>query len=193
MMMNGPSTNPKATVSQKLSVRQIAAIGIMAAATAILAPFSIPIGPVPLSLTNLAIYFALYILGAKDGTLSYLVYLLIGLIGVPVFSGFTSGPEKLFGPTGGYLIGFIPMALFAGLVIDKFIAKPLICLAGMAAGTIICYGLGTAWLAYQASMDWKAALFAGVIPFIPGDLVKMILAMLIGPKIRSQLIRANLR
>ena len=63
----------------------------------------------------------------------------------------------------------------------------------MAAGTIICYGLGTAWLAYQASMDWKAALFAGVIPFIPGDLVKMILAMLIGPKIRSQLIRANLR
>lgn len=105
MMMNGPSTNPKATVSQKLSVRQIAAIGIMAAATAILAPFSIPIGPVPISLTNLAIYFALYILGAKDGTLSYLVYLLIGLIGVPVFSGFTSGPEKLFGPTGGYLIG----------------------------------------------------------------------------------------
>ncbi len=192
--MQEPTIRPKATASAKqgISVRQIAAIGIMAAVTCILAPFSIPIGPVPISLTNLAIYFALYILGVKDGTLSYLVYLLIGLIGIPVFSGFTSGPEKLFGPTGGYLIGFIPMALLAGIIIDKFISSRLACLAGMVFGTIICYALGTAWLAYQASMGWKAALFAGVIPFIPGDLAKMALAMLIGPQIRSQLVRANL-
>ncbi len=193
--MNEPTMQPKASLSSKqgLSVRQIATIGIMSAVTCILAPFSVPIGPVPISLTNLAIYFALYILGMKDGTISYLVYLLIGLVGVPVFSGFTSGPEKLFGPTGGYLIGFIPMALLAGFIIDKFTSKRILCLAGMVAGTIICYGLGTAWLAYQAGLSLKAALFAGVIPFIPGDLAKIALALLIGPKIRAQLIRANLR
>lgn len=193
--MNEPTMQPNANLSPKqgLSVRQIATIGIMSAVTCILAPFSVPIGPVPISLTNLAIYFALYILGMKDGTISYLIYLLIGFIGVPVFSGFTSGPEKLFGPTGGYLIGFIPMALLAGFMIDKFTSRYILCLAGMVVGTIICYGLGTAWLAYQAGLSLKAALFAGVIPFIPGDLAKMALAMLIGPKIRAQLIRANLR
>ena len=177
--MNEPTMQPKASLSSKqgLSVRQIATIGIMSAVTCILAPFSVPIGPVPISLTNLAIYFALYILGMKDGTISYLVYLLIGLVGVPVFSGFTSGPEKLFGPTGGYLIGFIPMALLAGFIIDKFTSKRILCLAGMVAGTIICYGLGTAWLAYQAGLSLKAALFAGVIPFIPGDLAKIALAL----------------
>ena len=195
MIMNEPTMQPNKTVSPRhgFSVHQIAAIGIMSAVTCILAPFSIPIGPVPISLTNLAIYFALYILGMKEGTISYLIYLLIGLIGIPVFSGFTSGPEKLFGPTGGYLIGFIPLAVIAGIIIDRFTSKRFLCLAGMVAGTIFCYAMGTAWLAYQAGMDWKAALWAGVIPFIPGDLIKMLLAIMIGPKIQAQLIRANLR
>ena len=167
------------TTSDKrgLTVRQLAVIGLMTAVTCILAPFSLPIGPVPISLTNLVIYFSLYVLGMKKGTISYLIYLLIGFIGVPVFSGFTSGPEKLFGPTGGYLIGFLPMALIAGFLIDRFISSKIICFLGMA---------------YQAHLDWKAALFAGVIPFIPGDLIKILLAMLIGPQIRTQLIRAEL-
>ena len=125
--------------------------------------------------------------------------LLMGLIGLPVFSGFTSGPQKLLGPTGGYLIGFIPMVILSGLVIDHAnetkgkVRSQVICFAGMIFGTIICYILGTAWLAYQANMDWKAALFAGVIPFIPGDLAKMAIAALVGPKIRRQLIQAGLR
>ncbi|MGN0465545.1 MAG: biotin transporter BioY [Lachnospiraceae bacterium] len=175
-----------------LSVKQIASIGVMAAAICLLAPMSIPIGPVPISLTNLVIYFSLYILGMKKGTLSYLIYLLIGMVGLPVFSGFTSGPGKLFGPTGGYLIGFIPMAILAGIVIDKYTDKKILCLLGMIAGTIICYALGTVWLAYQADMDFTAAMWAGVIPFIPGDLIKMILAMLLGPQIRERLKQANL-
>lgn len=174
------------------STRQIAVIGMMTAVTCILAPFSLPIGPVPISLTNLAIYFSLYVLGAKYGCVSYLIYLLIGFVGVPVFSGFTSGPGKLLGPTGGYLIGFLPMALIAGILIDKFISKRIICLLGMMIGTIVAYAFGTIWLANQAGMDWKAALMAGVIPFIPGDFAKMILAMIAGPQIRKQLVRAEL-
>ena len=91
------------------TIRQMAMIAVITAITCVLAPMSIPIGPVPISLTNLVIYFGLYVLGTKNGTISYLIYLLIGLVGLPVFSGFTGGPGKLFGPTGGYLIGFIPM------------------------------------------------------------------------------------
>ncbi len=187
MNMNTPTPN-----RQGFSVSQLAVTGVMTAVTCILAPFSVPIGPVPISLTNLAIYFSIYVLGMKKATVSYLVYLLIGFIGVPVFSGFSSGPQKLFGPTGGYLIGFIPMTIIAGILIDKFTNNQIICFLGMTAGIVVCYSFGTTWLAYQAHMDWKAALFAGVVPFLLGDAAKMILAAVIGPHIRKQLIRANL-
>lgn len=172
--------------------RNLAFIGVMTAITCILAPLSIPIGPVPISLTNLAIYVSIYALGSKKANISYIVYLLIGLVGLPVFSGFTSGPAKLFGPTGGYLIGFLPMAIICGIFIDKFIDKWYMCLIGMILGTIVVYAIGTAWLAYEAGMSMNAALAAGVIPFIPGDLAKIVLAMLIGPKLRKQLIKANI-
>lgn len=177
---------------KKFSITQIAVIGVMTAVICILAPFSLPIGPVPISFTNLAIYIALYVLGMKRGTISYLIYLLIGLVGVPVFSGFTGGPQKLFGPTGGYLIGFIPMAVIAGIVIDKYMKKWYFCLLAMIAGTWVCYLFGTAWLAFQANMTFKAALAAGVIPFIIEDLIKMVLALLIGPQIHKQLVKAQL-
>ena len=96
--------------------KELTLIGLMAALTCIAGPLSLPLpfSPVPISLTNLAIYFSVYILGMKRGTISYLVYLLLGLVGLPVFSAFTSGPAKLFGPTGGYLIGFIFIALISG-------------------------------------------------------------------------------
>lgn len=177
---------------KKFSITQIAVIGVMTAVICILAPFSLPIGPVPISFTNLAIYIALYVLGMKRGTISYLIYLLIGLVGIPVFSGFTGGPQKLFGPTGGYLIGFIPMAVIAGIVIDKCMKKWYFCLLAMIAGTWVCYLFGTAWLAFQANMTFKAALAAGVIPFIIEDLIKMILALLIGAQIHKQLVKAQL-
>lgn len=176
----------------RFTIYQIAMIAVMTAVTCVLAPLSLPIGPVPISLTNLVIYFSLYILGLKKGTISYVIYLLIGLVGVPVFSGFTGGAGKLFGPTGGYLIGFIPMALIAGIFIQKFYKKWYLCLIGMILGTVVCYAIGTAWLSVQAHMDLRAALFAGVIPFIAGDLIKMVIAMIIGPKIRRQLMAANL-
>lgn len=176
----------------KLTIKTIALIAVMTAVTCVLAPLSLPIGPVPISLTNLAIYFGLYILGVKKESLSYIVYMLIGLAGLPVFSNFTGGVGKLFGPTGGYIIGFLPMAVIAGIFIDRTNGKLLPSLLGMVLGTVICYALGTIWLAYQANMDFKAALFAGVIPFIPGDLIKMVLAAVLGPKIKRQLRKAGI-
>lgn len=170
----------------------MAIIGVMAAVICILGPLSIPIGVVPISFTNLAIYFVLYALGMKKGTISYIIYILIGFVGLPVFSGFTSGPSKLLGPTGGYIIGFIFMALIAGFFIDRFSDKWYLCFAGMVLGTAVCYAFGTIWLSYQANLSASKALAAGVIPFIPGDLVKILIATFIGSQIRKRLIKANL-
>lgn len=178
--------------TNKMSTRQLALIGIMSAVICILGPLSLPIGLVPISLTNLVIYFSLYALGQKKGTISYVVYLLIGLVGLPVFSGFSGGFVKLAGPTGGYLIGFIFMAFISGIFIDRFSSKIYICIFGMILGTVITYLFGTAWLAYVAKMPFNTALYAGVIPFIPGDLIKIIIAALIGPQIKKRLINARL-
>ena len=174
------------TEKRKITTQKMALVAIMTALTCILAPFSLPIGPVPISLTNLVIYFSLYLLGWKLGTLSYVIYLLIGLVVVPVFSGFTAGPAKLFGPTGGYLIGFIPMAIIAGIVIDKFTNRGIQIL-GMIVGTAICYAFGTAWFCFQSGYTVGAALAVCVIPFIPADLCKMVIAMIIGPMVRKRL------
>lgn len=170
----------------KLSIKTMTLIGIMAAVTCILGPLSIPIGPVPISFTNLAIYLTVILLGWKRGTVSYLIYLLIGLVGVPVFSAFTGGPAKLFGPTGGYLIGFIFMAIISGIFVEKFSGKIYMYILGMALGTAVCYVFGTAWLSFSVNMGFMQALMAGVIPFIPGDLVKIIIAVIIGPAIKKR-------
>lgn len=177
-----------------MKTKTMALIALMAAVTCILGPLSlaIPISPVPISFTNLAVYFTIYVLGTKKGTISYLIYLLLGLVGLPVFSGFSGGAGKLFGPTGGYLIGFIFMALICGIFIEKWPAKLYLHFIGMILGTAVCYLFGTIWLAFQANMDFSAALAAGVIPFIPGDLVKIVIALLAGPVIRKQLKRAEL-
>lgn len=168
-------------------------IALMTAVTCILGPLSImiPLSPVPISFTNLAIYFSAILLGSKKSTVSYIVYLFIGFIGVPVFSGFTAGPEKLLGPTGGYLIGFILMAIITGFMVDKFSGKNYMIVLGMVIGTVITYALGTIWLAYQANMSFQAALFAGVIPYIPGDIVKMAIAIVLGTTIKKQVQRAG--
>ncbi|MDE5698796.1 MAG: biotin transporter BioY [Lachnospiraceae bacterium] len=174
--------------------KEITLIGLMTAVTCIAGPLSLalPFSPVPISLTNLAIYFSVYILGMRRGTISYLVYLLLGLVGLPVFSAFTSGPMKLFGPTGGYLIGFIFMALISGYCIDRWNGQIIISFIGMVLGTVVTYGFGTVWLAYQSNWSFGKALAFGVLPFIVVDLAKMVLTLLIGSQVRVRVRKAVL-
>ena len=169
-------------------------IGLMTAILCIMGPMSlvIPISPVPISLTNLAIYLAVILLGMRRGTIVTLVYLFIGFVGVPVFSAFTAGPGKLIGPTGGYLIGFIFLALIAGYAVDRFPGKIGWTALGMAIGTLVLYILGTAWLAYSAGMTFSQALFAGVIPFVLGDAIKIALAIMIGFPVKKRLIQTGI-
>jgi biotin transport system substrate-specific component len=170
-----------------ISTKRLTTIALMTAVLCILGPISLPIGPVPISLTNLAIYFIMYILDAKSGTAAYLLYLLIGLAGLPVFSGYTGGPAKLFGPTGGYLIGFLPMAFLIGLFIDRYFKKRLPCVLVLEAATWIPYLLGSYWLSVSAGMSFQAALAAGVLPFLIEDFGKMALAAVFGPVLRTRL------
>lgn len=172
---------------------KMAASGLMTALLCILGPMTlaIPVSPVPISMQNVVIYLSVYILGCKLGSISYLIYLLLGLVGLPVLSGFTGGVGKLFGPTGGYLIGFIFMAVICGLFFEKFHSR-MLDFSGMALGTIAAYLFGTVWLAWQAGMGFEEALAAGVLPFIPGDLIKIILICMIGPVIRSRLKKAGI-
>lgn len=181
-------------VNRNSNTLNITLIGLMAALTCIMGPLSItlPFTPVPISLTNLAVYLSLYVLGMKKGTVSYVIYLLLGLVGLPVFSAFTGGAGKLFGPTGGYLIGFVFMAIISGIFIDRWFHKWYFCVIGMILGTAVCYLFGTVWLAYQAGMSFEAALGAGVIPFIPGDLAKIVIAVVLGTQLRIRLERAGL-
>ena len=169
------------------STSVMATIAVMTAVTCIFGPLSLPIGPVPISLTPLCVFLSIYVLGMKKGTIAVCLYLLIGMAGVPVFSGFTAGPAKLFGPTGGYLIGFVFTALIAGYYIDKFPGKYAIQFAGMILGLSCLYLIGTLWLAYSAGMSFKAAFAAGVAPFILFDILKIVISMIIGIQIRQRL------
>ena len=183
--------------TKKLTTYQLTLTAVMAAVICVLGPISIaiPVSPVPISLGSMAVYLAVTVLGMKLGTLSCLIYLLLGLVGRPVFAGGSAGAAKLFGPTGGYLIGYLFLALIAGAFVGRFAENKWKNIAfaalGMILGTIVLYALGTAWLAYSAGMDFQAALWAGVIPFIPGDLVKMVIAVLLGSAVRGRLLRAG--
>lgn len=192
--MNANAQSDSVSSMSQGNTKALALIGVMAAVTCILGPLSIPLpfSPVPISLTNLAVYFSIYVLGMKKGSISYVIYMLIGLVGIPVFSSFTGGPGKLLGPTGGYLIGFLFMAVICGFFIDKWPDKRYMGFLGMVIGTLVCYLFGTVWLAYQAELSFSAALTAGVIPFIPGDIIKMLIAMFIGPEIVKRLKKAGL-
>lgn len=180
--------------STKSSTYQIVLIGIMTAITCILGPLSIPIpfSPVPISFTNLAIYLTAFILGWKRGTLSYLIYLFLGLVGLPIFSNFSGGPSKLFGPTGGYLIGFILMAFISGLFIEFFNGNVSMYILGLMLASAANYLLGTAWLSYQLDLTFYQALSVGVFPYLIGDGIKIAIAIAIGPMIRNRLKQANL-
>ncbi len=165
---------------------------VLTALTCILAPLSIPVEPVPISLSLLVFYFSAYILGTKKALISCVLYILLGVIGVPVFAGFTAGPAKLVGPTGGYIVGYIFLVLIVGIFVEVFKRKILWYLLGMVLGTIVCLAFGTLWLKISADMTLSAALLSGVVPFIPGDFIKIAAALIISPLVYKRLKAANL-
>ena len=172
----------------RFSTRSLVLTALMTAVTCILAPMSIPIpvSPVPLTLTNFVLGISIFLLGWKKATVSYLIYLLLGLCGLPVFSGFSGGVGKFAGPTGGYLIGFIFLTAIGGLFAQHFRWKRSACVAGLILGMAVTYLFGTAWLCLQLHLGFTAGLLTGVIPYLLGDAVKIILIVILGPEIKKR-------
>lgn len=192
------------TAKSLIDTRRLTLCAVMAAVACVTAPISIPIGPISITGGTLAIYLTVYLLGGVWGAVSTLVYLLVGMVGLPVFSNYTGGAARLLGPTGGYLAGYLPMALLAGAVIQwsahRFDEKGrlgtaialAVQLAGMALATAVLYAFGTAWYCVQAGVGLQKALAACVFPFIPWDLAKMAVALVVGMPVRRRLERAGL-
>lgn len=176
---------------RKSKIYMLAQMGVMTAVICVLAPLSIPIGVIPISFANLAIMLAIYILGWKKGTICTLCYILIGMAGVPVFSSFTGGIGKLLGPTGGYIVGYIPFALLSGWIIQRF-RNPAAHFIGLVLGTVVLYAVGTFWYCYVSGAELNAALSGCVYPFIPGDLIKIVISMVLGPMVKNGLTKAGL-
>lgn len=184
-MSQNETSGTVAVDNQKIKTKQMVLIALMTAVTCVLGPLSIPLpfSPVPISLTNFAIFLAIFVLGMKNGTISFIIYLLLGAVGVPVFSSFRGGLQVLAGPTGGYLIGFIFLALIMGFALDHFDRELVPTIIGMIIGMVVCYAFGTVWLAKLLSLSFKEGLMMGVIPYLPGDAAKIIIAAIVGPKL----------
>ena len=184
-MSQNETSGTVAVDNQKIKTKQMVLIALMTAVTCVLGPLSIPLpfSPVPISLTNFAIFLAIFVLGMKNGTISFIIYLLLGAVGVPVFSSFRGGLQVLAGPTGGYLIGFIFLALIMGFAHDHFDRKLVPTIIGMIIGMAVCYAFGTVWLAKLLSLSFKEGLMMGVIPYLAGDVAKIIIAAIVGPKL----------
>lgn len=176
----------------KHKLYQMTTYALMTALMCVLGPMTIPIGLIPVSMTNFAIFVSVYLLGMKGGTISYLVYLLLGAVGLPVFSGFQGGLAKFAGPTGGYLVGFILTALISGFVVDHFRAYPVIVILGMMSAMLAAYFFSTIWFVIQMQCEVWYALTTCVFPFILIDIIKILIAVMIGKTIRSALARAGL-
>ena len=175
------------------------AYALMAALICIFAPMSVPIGPIPISLTTFILYFSIFIIGTRGSLLSFIVYMLLGIAGLPVFSGYMGGIAKVAGPTGGYLLGFIPMILIMGLAYEKLelgkekgVIGVVITFSGMLLGTLVAYAFGTLWFILQMKCDLPYALGVCVIPFIPFDIGKMVIANFLGRAVRRPLLKQGL-
>jgi biotin transport system substrate-specific component len=140
----------------------------------------LPFTPVPITGQPFAVLLVGALLGARRGALALLTYLGEGALGLPVFAGGAAGAGPLLGPTGGYLLGFVPAAFVTGFLAERgWDRRVLTTWAAMALGSTMIFLCGVPWLA--AFVGWEAALPAGLYPFLPGDVIKQVLAALALP------------
>jgi biotin transport system substrate-specific component len=145
---------------------------------------SIPVGPVPIVLQNMFVFLAGLLLGSRWGLASVGVYLLAGACGLPVFAGGMGGIGRIVGPTGGYLIGYLPAVFIIGYLTKKSVARISIDIIAMICGTIVLYACGVTWLKTLTGMPWPKALAVGMYPFLIGDALKIAAAAAIAKAIR---------
>lgn len=198
--MKGQKERKETRASSRCTItmtKKLVTCALCAAILCVLSPFAIPVGPVPISLGTFAVLFAAFFLGGKWGTAAVAIYLLLGAIGVPVFTGMVGGLQKLAGPTGGYLVGYLPMAFISGSLYTALGKKKtgakrfLLMMVTAVIGTAVLYALGTAWFCHLMKCTVLEALAVCVIPFLPGDLLKAAAAALLVPTVARAVDRSE--
>lgn len=185
--------NPEAVI-MKLTTNDMVLCALFTALACAVSPISIPLpGGVPVTLQQVAVMLAGLILGPKLGALSMLVYLLLGAAGLPVFAGLTGGLAKIVGPTGGFLVAYPILAAICGGIYFKFgrhetgAKKYLVMAGGMLLGNIVLYIFGLGWFMYILGRSLPEAMTLCMIPFIPGDCLKMVVTGLLVPRLEQAL------
>lgn len=164
-------------------------ISLFTAIIAVCSLITLPF-PVPFTLQTLGLFSALLVLGGRNGTISTALYIAVGLVGLPVFSGFSAGIGHLMGATGGYVIGFLFTALAYWLITAIFGNKTIAKICGLGAGLVLCYASGVIWYSAVYLRDTSlsaiaSALTVGVVPFIIPDIIKLTVAIFIDRKLKA--------
>lgn len=170
-------------VYNNMKAKDLTFIAIFTALIAVCSWISIPT-TVPFTLQTLGIFLAVGLLGGKRGSIAVLVYILLGAIGLPVFAGFTSGIGQIIGSIGGYILGFLALALVMWAITHFFGDSMVVLAISMITGLIVCYAFGTAWymvvyMKSTGSISLSTVLSWCVIPFIVPDLIKISAALLL--------------
>ena len=168
-----------------MNLRTMAYISVTSVLIVICAWLTVP-SVIPFTMQTFGIFFALLFLGGKKGTASILIYLLLGALGLPVFSGISGGVGRLFGATGGYMLGFILTGIIY-IIFEKVFGLSLkASVAALVFGLLVCYIFGTLWFSvYKENTDFVSALSVCVIPFIIPDLLKLSLAVVLVKRLKK--------
>ena len=183
----------------KISTKEMTLAGLFAGLTAIGTIIQFPLGEVPITLQTLFVILSGLILGPKLGALSQIVYVVLGLIGLPIFSNFTGGPQSVLKPSFGFLIGFIFAAFIIGKIanLEEKIDTKRILLA-VFTGTIVIYLFGLPYMGFILNnvmgkgLDFFTILKIGCLLFVPGDILKAIVASLLAIKILPMLKKSKI-
>ena len=176
----------------KMNTTAMAFVALCTAIIAVMAQIIIPLPIVPITGQTLAIGLVVTILGKKYGTYSVLLYVCIGALGLPVFQSFTGGVGIVFGPTGGYILGFIPTALCIGYYLQKFGVTFWHATIANIFGMLVTLIFGATWLKVLNDLTWQQAFIGGVAPFIVAGIIKAVIAAYAGVIIYQRLSQAKL-
>ncbi|GAB6099893.1 biotin transporter BioY [Halanaerocella petrolearia] len=174
---------------KKLTTQDMVYSAVFAALISVLSYVSIPIpfSPVPVTGQSLAVMLAGAILATRQAGLSMVIFLLLGAIGVPVFSQGRAGIGVFMGPSGGYLVGYLVGAVVISLIVQNKKSYLRIGLANVIGGIVVVHLLGIIWLNIITDMGLQKAFMSGSVPFIPGDLLKAVIAAIISVPIMKRL------
>ena len=172
-----------------MKVRNMALCALFAALLAVCAWITVPAGDVAITMQTFGIFLSLGVLGGKRGTIAIATYLLLGTVGLPVFSGFQGGIGTLLGVTGGYIAGFLATALIYWLITALGRNQEIFRLLGMVLGLFACYLLGTLWFRYgylsYGGLSWGAVLLKCVVPYLLPDAAKLVIAWLLSRRLHQ--------